>query len=463
MKFTDFQLKAGILRGVEEAGYETATAIQEKVIPLALEWRNILWQSQTWTGKTAAFLLPLLNNIDTNLVEIQALILVPTRELVVQTTQEIFKLTKYYRVPAIEIFGGVSQDKQLKNLEKTPRIVVATPWRLNDLMQQGELKISTVKYFILDEADRMLDMWFLPSIKKIWAKMPKIKQTMCFSATLNDSILWAIQQHVKEYETIKTSWEIVVPKISHSYMIVPDVDKYANLKSLINTHKDQKIIIFTNTKHASNKIQLRLQQQGYKVHKLHGDMWQSKRLTTLNDFTHNKVKILVTTDVAARWLNMDSVELVINYDVPKDSENYIHRIGRTARAWARWVAIMFVTNKSMDSLKRIESDYKIKIELSTIKAVSAWQEDILSDKMPGLYPHKPNQQNHHPSDRKSTPSRTSKKWSDWSKPFEFNSRSSNRFPQRERDTTSGERAWRKNVSFDGRFSKDIKKKPGRRK
>lgn len=376
-------IKAWLLRWLTEAWYEEATTIQEKVIPLALEWKNIIWQSQTGTWKTAAFLLPLLNAIDTNLVEPQALILAPTRELVVQIYEDIYKFTKYYRVPAAMLYGWVSQVNQVTEINRKPRIIVATPWRLWDFVEQKLLDLRTVKYFVLDEVDRMLDMWFSPIIQKLRAKTSRIKQTYSFSATLNDEIINVVKTHIKWFELVKAWQEVIVDKINHSYITVSTRDKFINLVKLLWTHKKEKIVIFTNTINNSDNVYKQLVKERVKVGTINGDMSQWKRLNTMNSFINGEITILVTTDVAARWLNMEDIGLVINFDFPKESDAYIHRIWRTWRAWAYGKAITFVTWNEQSKIQWIEKQYDIiikKSDYSPIEDVEGLYRDLGLDK-----------------------------------------------------------------------------------
>ncbi len=374
MLFKDFNLKPWILKALVEMKYHEATDIQKQVIDIALSGKNIVWQSQTWTGKTAAFLIPLLQRVDTNTKGLQALILAPTRELVNQIGDEIFALTKYYRVNAACIYGGASLVTQKKLLVRWPSIVVATPGRLMDFMNQGVIDISTVNFFILDEVDRMLDMGFVRDIKKIRAQMHHIQQTYTFSATINNDIKSIIKEHVNEYEFIKIWEAVTVDKINHSYMSINHEDKLSNLINLVKTHSNDKVLVFTQTKRNTKTIRDIIEKAWYKVGMLNGDMSQSKRMFTLKSFKDGFIRVLVTTDVAARGLNMDNVGLVINFDVPKETESYIHRIGRTGRAWAFGKAIMLVSPEEEKFLSDIEKAHKTRIKKSDHITVSdKWQ------------------------------------------------------------------------------------------
>jgi len=344
--------------------YKEATPIQEKVMKIAISGKNIVWQSQTWTGKTAAFLLPVLNKVDTNKKTVQVLILAPTRELVVQIWEEIRSLSKFYWVSFACLYGGASPLIQKKNLLRSPAIVIATPGRLMDFMNQKLINVGVVEYFILDEVDRMLDMWFVRDIKKIRAQMKAVKQTLTFSATMNNDMKAIIREHVTDYEFIKIGEEVTVDKIDHRYIAIEHEQKLYNIIKLIEAHKDEKIIIFTHTKRNTKTIHQILIWDWLNAWILNWDMAQGKRQSTLNDFKQDKTKILVTTDVAARGLNMENVWLVINFDVPIDAKSYIHRIGRTGRAWAKGKAIMLVSPLERPLLQDIERLHKIRVQQS---------------------------------------------------------------------------------------------------
>lgn len=364
MLFSECWLKPGLLRSLTAMGYTEATPIQEKVLKIALSWANIVGQSQTGTGKTAAFLLPILNKIDTNRKSVQVLILAPTRELVVQIGEEIRNLTKFYGVSFACLYGGASPNVQKDKLRRSPAIVIATPGRLMDFMNQKVIDVRTVDYFILDEVDRMLDMGFVRDIKKIRAQLPAVKQTLTFSATMNNDMKTIIKEHISSYEFIKIGEEVTVDKIHHRYLPVEHEQKLFNVVKLLEKYPDEKIIIFTHTKRNTKTIHQILLWDGFNAGLLNGDMAQGKRQSTLNDFKQNKIQILVTTDVAARWLNMENVGLVINFDVPADAKSYIHRIGRTGRAGAAGKAIMLVSPLERSLLQDIEKVHKIRIQQS---------------------------------------------------------------------------------------------------
>ena len=318
--------------------------------------------------------MPVLNNIDTNKKTLQALILAPTRELVVQIGEEIRSLTKFYGVSFACLYGGASPLIQKNILKKNPSIVIATPGRLMDFMNQKVINVGLAEYFILDEVDRMLDMWFVRDIKKIWSHLKQVKQTYTFSATMNNDMKDIIKEHISTYEFIKIGDEVTVDKIHHRYMAMDHEQKVFNVVKLIRLHSHDKIIIFTHTKRNTKTIHQILIWDGFNAGLLNGDMAQGKRQSTLNDFKQGKTQILVTTDVAARWLNMENVGLVVNFDVPADAKSYIHRIGRTGRAWATGKAIMLVSPLEVPLLKEIEKTHKIRVQQSDhlVAQDSAW-------------------------------------------------------------------------------------------
>lgn len=364
MLFSECWLKTWLLKSLESIGYKEVTPIQEQVMKIALSGKNIVWQSQTWTGKTAAFLLPVLNKIDTNKKTLQALILAPTRELVVQIGEEIRNLTKFYGVSFACLYGGASPLIQKNILKKNPAIVIATPGRLMDFMNQKVINVGVAEYFILDEVDRMLDMWFVRDINKIWSHLKNVKQTLTFSATMNDQMKAIIKEHISTYEFIKIGEWVTVDKINHRYIAMDHEQKLYNVIKLIKAHPGEKVLIFTHTKRNTKTIHQILVWDGFKAWVLNGDMAQGRRQSTLNAFKAWETQVLVTTDVAARGLNMENVWLVINFDVPADAKSYIHRIGRTGRAGASGKAIMLVSPLEIPLFKDIEKTHKIRIQES---------------------------------------------------------------------------------------------------
>jgi ATP-dependent RNA helicase DeaD len=364
MLFTELELKDSILRGLKDLGYENTTPIQEQTIVAFANGKDIVGQSQTGTGKTAAFTLPLLNKLDPDLKKVQALLLVPTRELAVQTQEEFFNLGRYARVRALAAYGGRSIHFQKKLLDEGMQVAVCTPGRAIDLIERGYIDPSFIEYFVLDEVDRMLDMGFVDDVEWMWAQCKNIKQTMLFSATITSEVKNIINNHLQPDHTfIQIEPEnVVVSNIDHAFVMAPHISKPDLLINWIETHKEHKIIIFTQTKYAVADLEDMLYKKGYSVWQLSGDMEQRDRMSTLKAYKENQIKILVATDVASRGLNMKDIDLVINFDVPQDPESYVHRIGRTARAGKTGKAIMFVSEGEMKSVQTIERRNKIKIK-----------------------------------------------------------------------------------------------------
>ena len=370
MLFSDFKLKPTVLESLDKMGYKEPTKIQEEVIKAALEGKNIVGQSQTGTGKTAAFVIPLLELIDSNVRKPQALIVAPTRELAMQIREEFVKLSEGMFMRSVAVYGGSPIRLQREVLDKGPQIVVATPGRLIDLIDRRYLDISEVKYFILDEVDRMLDMGFVDDIDYVWSKLTNIKQSMTFSATIPQEVKNLLAKYVGEgYESIKSTDGLMVSKIDHSFIEVPHFEKYEMLKKYIAQHKDQKVVVFARMKHETEELADKLADEGYSTGCLHGDMQQRDRARSLRAFQEGRCSIFVTTDVAARGLNMKDIELVVNYHVPEDPEAYIHRIGRTGRAGATGKAIMFVSNQERHYLQNIERRNKITLKQVDINGV----------------------------------------------------------------------------------------------
>lgn len=360
--FSDFPLRPEILAALEKNAYTSPTKIQEEVIRASFENKHIVGQSQTGTGKTAAFVIPLLQKIDPNKRAVQAVILAPTRELAYQIREEVFKLSEGLRMKSIAVYGGSPIRRQREELQKGPQIVIATPGRLIDLIDRGYIFLDQVNYMVLDEVDRMLDMGFVDDIDRIWQSLGDLQGVYTFSATITPEIQNLLSKYLDSgYEHIKATEGITVAKIDHSFVEVPHFEKYDYLKSFLTEHKEDKTIIFTRMKREAEEIARYLDRDGYSVGFLHGDMMQRDRMRALQSFKDGHVRIFVTTDVAARGLNMNAIDLVVNYHVPEDPEAYIHRIGRTGRANASGQAVMFVAREEERSLVMIEKRNKITI------------------------------------------------------------------------------------------------------
>lgn len=363
--FKDFGLKPGVMKAIEKAGYTEPTQIQSEVWEAAKTGQNIVGQSQTGTGKTTAFLLPLLEKADNKKRHPQVLIVAPTRELVEQIRADIMKLTEFYPMRSLVLMGGKKREWQKEDLARGPQFIVATPGRLIEFMEEGFLNPEQIEYFVLDEVDRMLDMGFIDDVDWIWDQLTNLKQTMTFSATINNEIKDIITKHCKDYEYIRVSPSVTVDKIDHTYIELPLADKFPTLMHLLDEHKGQKTIIFAQTKRNTEVITTELKRAGYTAAYLNGDLDQRQRSRALDAFKKGICKILVTTDVAARGLNMDNVELVVNFEVPREPESYIHRIGRTGRAGATGKALMLVAPDEKHLLYEIEKSQKIALQKSS--------------------------------------------------------------------------------------------------
>ena len=338
MTFRDLNIIEPILKAIEEKGYIAPTSIQEKAIPAALAKRDILGCAQTGTGKTASFAIPIIQHLQANKETdkrqgIKALILTPTRELAMQISECIDDYSKYTRVRHGVIFGGVNQRPQIDMLHKGIDILVATPGRLLDLMNQGYIHLANIEYFVLDEADRMLDMGFIHDIKRILPKLPKEKQTLFFSATMPDEILRITGRYQKDAQMIQIERkELTIPLVKQYYYEVQRQNKEEVVCRLLDYYNPKRSLIFCNTKHMADVLCENLKGRGYFADALHGDLSQMMRDKVMNSFRNGTTEILIATDVAARGLDVDDVEAVFNFDIPQDVEYYVHRIGRTGRA-----------------------------------------------------------------------------------------------------------------------------------
>jgi len=345
---------------VEAEGYSKPTKIQEKCIPYLLQGRDLLGTAQTGTGKTAAFALPLLQLLSGDRRQPwpgtpRALILAPTRELAAQIGKSIEAYGRFLSLTHSVIFGGVHQGPQVKKLERGVDILVATPGRLLDLMEQGHIHLEKVEIFVLDEVDRMLDMGFIPDIKKVLARIPKERQTLFFSATMAPKMEELARTMVRNPARVAIdSGKPAVEKIKQKVMFVGKKNKNALLVSLLAGSEISKALIFTKMKHSASKVAGKLCSAGITGTAIHGNKTQAARTKALNGFKDGRFRVLVATDVAARGLDVDDISHVINYDLPMEAETYVHRIGRTARAGAGGDAISFCSSEEKGNLRSIE-------------------------------------------------------------------------------------------------------------
>jgi len=353
-------LNPKIQRAVAAEGYITPTLVQEQCIPHVLKGRDLLGTAQTGTGKTAAFALPLLQRLAGNPGRPQkgvprALILTPTRELAAQIGQSIETYGRFLRLSNTVIFGGVSQFHQVKALNRGVDIVVATPGRLLDLMEQRFIHLNQVEIFVLDEVDRMLDMGFIPDIKRVLTEIPAERQTLFFSATMPPKIVELAQTMVNcPVRVTITPDEPAVERIAQKVLFVEKKNKDALLVSLLNDGRINKALIFTQMKHAASSVAKKLDASGIRGTAIHGNKSQAARTRALDGFKRGRFRVLVATDVAARGLDVDDITHVINYDLPMEAETYVHRIGRTARAGADGDAISFCSAEDRAYLREIE-------------------------------------------------------------------------------------------------------------
>lgn len=348
-------------RAVAEEGYTQPTPIQQQSIPHLLEGRDLLGCAQTGTGKTAAFTLPLLQEMTLTARKPapgkpRALILTPTRELAAQIGDSISTYGRYLSVKHTVIFGGVGQNPQEQALRRGPDVVVATPGRLLDLMEQGHIRLDAVELFILDEADRMLDMGFIPAVRRVVARLPRKRHSLFFSATMPPVVAALARDLLYQPVEITINPEQpTVERIEQKLMFVDKPNKDALLVELINASQMDKVIVFTRTKHGADKVVRHLAKSGISTCAIHGNKSQGARTSALEGFRSAKVRVLVATDIAARGLDVDGITHVVNYDLPEEPETYIHRIGRTARAGAGGDAVSFCSARERDWLRGIEA------------------------------------------------------------------------------------------------------------
>ena len=356
MKFKELELSPELLKSVERAGFEEATPIQSETIPLALSGKDVIGQAQTGTGKTAAFGLPMLEKIDTNRNELQGLVISPTRELAIQTQEELYRLGRDKRVRVQAVYGGADIGRQIRGLKDRPHIVVGTPGRMLDHINRHTLKLGTVETLVLDEADEMLNMGFLEDIESIISRVPDQRQTLLFSATMPPAIKNIGVKFMKDtvHVKIKTK-EMTADLIDQYYVRAKEYEKFDIMTRLFDVQSPELTIVFGRTKRRVDELARGLEARGYRAEGIHGDLSQQKRMSVLRSFKGGHLDILVATDVAARGLDISGVTHVYNYDIPQDPESYVHRIGRTGRAGKGGMSVTFVTPNEMDYLHVIEN------------------------------------------------------------------------------------------------------------
>lgn len=365
--FGELGLDEKVLKALAENGFTKPFPIQQQAIPLILNGSDVIGQAHTGTGKTAAFALPLLSRIKNTNRAAQALVLVPTRELAVQVTSEFVKFSRYAQVWTVSIYGGQSFGLQAGLIRRGAHVIVATPGRLIDHLERGTIRLDAVKFVVLDEADRMLDMGFIDDIKFILSKLGKgggkDRQTLLFSATMPPEILKLARAHMRNgsiREIRLNQQEVTLDNIEQSYLLVDEQKKFNQLVSIIGKHKEQ-TIVFAATKRRADKLASTLKGSGFKASAIHGDLSQKERDTVMHRFRKGIDSVLVATDIAARGIDVPAVGHVVNYDVPNEPETYFHRIGRTARAGAEGSAISLVSPDRFGDFERILKRTKLPI------------------------------------------------------------------------------------------------------
>ena len=387
MRFNQLKLLPELLHSAAKAGYTTATPIQEKCIPAILKGRDVLASAQTGTGKTAAFIFPLLQAIVTkkqikvDKYHADILVIVPTRELAAQIHERLLIYGKNLKISSAVVFGGVNINPQIKILRRGVHILIATPGRLLDLEQQGGVKLNTVKTLVIDEADRMLDMGFIPDIKKIVALVPQKRRTLFFSATFPDNVRQLAKKMLRDPVEIDVSpRNSAVDKITQKLYSVDKRNKSRLLIALINSEQWTQVLVFTRTKHGANKLARTLEKEGIKSDAIHGNKSQSSRTRALSKFKAKKISVLVATDIAARGIDISTLPQVVNFDLPNVPEDYVHRIGRTARAGKDGSAISLVSADEIKQLWNIEHLIKIHIVRKSYDGFEA--KEILPESKP---------------------------------------------------------------------------------
>lgn len=364
MRFSDLNLSSELLHAIDDLGFESPSEVQEASIPIILEGRDVLAQAQTGTGKTASFGIPIIEGMEENAKDLQALVLVPTRELARQVSEELKKLAKYKKfINIVPIYGGADMGKQLRDLKRGASIVVGTPGRVMDHMKRKTIRLDGLKFLTFDEADEMFDMGFRDDMKTIIERTNPNRQTLFFSATFDNDIREFSRLYQRDpAKVIIEKKELTAEKIEQFYLELNRNMKTEILNRLILIHKPKKSIIFCNTKRMVEALEVEIAQRGYKVDSLHGDMRQSSRDNVMKKFRNGTIDVLIATDVAARGLDVSDIDLVFNYDLPQQAEYYVHRIGRTARAGKKGASFTFVTSRDYPKFREIEKYANIKME-----------------------------------------------------------------------------------------------------
>jgi ATP-dependent RNA helicase RhlE len=365
MLFKDLNIHSDILRALEEEGYSKATPIQERAIPIVLQGTDLLACAQTGTGKTAAFSVPIIQLLGEKIQHpknIRSLIVTPTRELAIQIGESMKAYGRHTDIKHTVIFGGVSQHAQVEALKRRPDVLIATPGRLLDLMQQGYISLKSIEIFVLDEADRMLDMGFIHDIKKLLKELPQKRQSLFFSATMPAEIVKLSENILFKPEKVEVNpVSSTAETIAQSVYLVEKTEKSSFMLEMIKNPQINSVLVFTKTKHGADKVVKFLVKNNVKAMAIHGNKSQNARQNALNQFKNNTLKVLVATDIAARGIDVEELEYVINYELPNVPETYVHRIGRSGRAGNKGNAISFCSLEERPFLRDIERLTKIQI------------------------------------------------------------------------------------------------------
>lgn len=383
MKFEELNIDERILRAIEDMGFEETSPIQTQAIPAVCEGIDVVGQAQTGTGKTAAYTIPMLMKIDPQIKKPQAIVLCPTRELAVQVAEEIRKLAKYMSdIKVLPVYGGQEIVRQIKSLKTGVQIIVGTPGRVMDHMRRKTVKFDNINMVILDEADEMLDMGFREDMETILTETPQDRQTVMFSATMPKAIMDIARNFQKDARVIKVvRKELTVSNIEQFYYEVRPKNKTEVLCRLIDIYNPRLSVVFCNTKRQVDELISELKGRGHFADGIHGDMKQQQRDRVMDDFRSGNVDILIATDVAARGIDVDDVDMVFNYDIPQDEEYYVHRIGRTGRAGRSGMALSFISGKEVYKLKDIERYCKTKILAKPVPSL----DDVKNTKLDNMF------------------------------------------------------------------------------
>ena len=370
--FRDLGIREDILEAIEKKGYQNPSPIQERVIPVFLTGdKDIIWQAQTWTWKTASFGIPLLQLIDSKAKTTKAIILCPTRELAIQVSDEINSFAPDNKISTLLLYGGNPIRDEIRELKNKPNIIIWTPWRVIDHLNKWRLHLEDLEYFVLDEADEMLNIWFREEIEEIMKSTPKNKKTLLFSATMPKAIMDIVKNYMQNYDLISVKAENMTnTNIDQKYFEVRRESKFDALTRIIELQENFYAIIFCKTKLDVDELASRLMNSWYLAEWIHWDIEQKMREKILARFKSKKTKILVATDVAARWIDVNDVTHVVNYSLPENPEIYTHRIWRTARAGKTWTAITFISNSERRRIFFFENVIKAKIKREVLPSIS---------------------------------------------------------------------------------------------